>query len=159
MREWLTRFVHPLGHVVSWLAQVDCESRSALAYLYLRWSTRSSCPLLPEHACALVGPSGLEPPTSCLSGTRSNHLSYEPVSIRDRTLCGLFSSFWWRWWDSNPWPPACRAGALPTELHPLGLVPSISSFLMSLEAPSKLNNNPFLNSYQRIRVSMRCSSP
>ena len=31
----------------------------------------------------LVGPSGLEPPTSCLSGTRSNHLSYEP----------LFSSF------------------------------------------------------------------
>ena len=24
----------------------------------------------------------------------------------------------WRWWDSNPWPPACRAGALPTELHP-----------------------------------------
>ena len=28
---------------------------------------------------SLVGPSGLEPPTSCLSGTRSNHLSYEPV--------------------------------------------------------------------------------
>ena len=27
----------------------------------------------------LVGPSGLEPPTSCLSGTRSNHLSYEPL--------------------------------------------------------------------------------
>ena len=30
-----------------------------------------------------------------------------------RTLCP-----WWRWWDSNPWPPACRAGALPAELHP-----------------------------------------
>ena len=28
---------------------------------------------------ALVGPSGLEPPTSCLSGTRSNLLSYEPM--------------------------------------------------------------------------------
>ena len=29
---------------------------------------------------------------------------------------------WWRWWESNPWPPACRAGALPAELHPhLGL--------------------------------------
>ena len=27
----------------------------------------------------LVGPSGLEPPTSCLSGTRSNLLSYEPM--------------------------------------------------------------------------------
>ena len=25
---------------------------------------------------------------------------------------------WWRWWGSNPWPPACRAGALPAELHP-----------------------------------------
>ena len=27
----------------------------------------------------LVGSSGLEPPTSCLSGTRSNLLSYEPI--------------------------------------------------------------------------------
>ena len=27
----------------------------------------------------LVGPSGLEPPTSRLSGARSNHLSYEPI--------------------------------------------------------------------------------
>ena len=24
----------------------------------------------------------------------------------------------WRWGDSNSWPPACKAGALPTELHP-----------------------------------------
>ena len=31
-----------------------------------------------SDAC-LVGPSGLEPPTSCLSGTRSNLLSYEPL--------------------------------------------------------------------------------
>ena len=51
----------------------------------------------------LVGLDGLEPSTSRLSGARSNHLSYRP---------------WWRWWDSNPWPPACRAGALPAELHP-----------------------------------------
>ena len=29
----------------------------------------------------LVGPSGLEPPTSCLSGTRSNLLSYEPIRL------------------------------------------------------------------------------
>ena len=28
-----------------------------------------------------MGSSGLEPPTSCLSGTRSNHLSYEPIVI------------------------------------------------------------------------------
>ena len=25
----------------------------------------------------------------------------------------------WRRWDSNPRPPACKAGALPAELHPL----------------------------------------
>ena len=82
----------------------------------------------------LVGPSGLEPPTSCLSGTRSNHLSYEPVfkCRMQNAECRmqsaeLFASLgfllspllrWWRWWDSNPWPPACRAGALPAELHP-----------------------------------------
>ena len=34
-----------------------------------------------------------------------------------------FESIEWRWGDSNPWPPACKAGALPTELHPhIGLV-------------------------------------
>ena len=31
------------------------------------------------YLTSLVGPSGLEPPTSCLSGTRSNLLSYEPM--------------------------------------------------------------------------------
>ena len=25
---------------------------------------------------------------------------------------------WWRLRESNPWPPACGAGALPTELNP-----------------------------------------
>ncbi len=33
------------------------------------------------HKKALVGSSGLEPPTSRLSGARSNHLSYEPVPV------------------------------------------------------------------------------
>ena len=72
-----------------------------------------------------MGSSGLEPPTSCLSGTRSNHLSYEPVGL------GVFHRGW-RWWDSNPWPPACRAGALPTELHPHVVSTPFSSLSMSL---------------------------
>ena len=38
--------------------------------------------------CLLVGPSGLEPPTSCLSGTRSNLLSYEPMWLVS-DLCHL----------------------------------------------------------------------
>ena len=86
----------------------------------------------------LVGSSGLEPPTSRLSGARSNHLSYEPMlvfgvsrSSHPYCLLDLFHTMpclssisavgtadWWRWWESNPWPPACRAGALPAELHP-----------------------------------------
>ena len=36
-------------------------------------------------APAVVGSSGLEPPTSRLSGVRSNHLSYEPMSV---AVCG-----------------------------------------------------------------------
>ena len=35
-----------------------------------------------QICCAnLVGLSGLEPPTSPLSGVRSNHLSYKPVEV------------------------------------------------------------------------------
>ena len=32
--------------------------------------------------------------------------------------CGMNGSFWWRCTGSNRGPPACKAGALPTELHP-----------------------------------------
>ena len=42
----------------------------------------------------VVGLGGLEPPTSRLSGVRSNHLSYEPVSggdKRDRTADPLLA--------------------------------------------------------------------
>ena len=58
-----------------------------------------------KHACALlslfelclvllVGPSGLEPPTSCLSGTRSNLLSYEPMwLVSDFFLTWLLMGF------------------------------------------------------------------
>ena len=56
----------------------------------------------------------------------------------------LSTSFvtWWRWWDSNPWPPACRAGALPAELHPhicygILLSPFLEAFLL-LVGPSGL---------------------
>ena len=39
-----------------------------------------SSPSLGCRHCRLVGSSGLEPPTSRLSGARSNQLSYEPIS-------------------------------------------------------------------------------
>ena len=56
----------------------------------------------------LVGLGGLEPPTSPLSGVRSNHLSYRPKSRPQ----------WWSLSGSNRRPPACKAGALPAELRP-----------------------------------------
>ena len=100
-----------------------------------------------SRVLSLVGPSGLEPPTSCLSGTRSNLLSYEPMwLVSDFRHLNFFASpfrkaslltflleesKWWRWRDSNPWPPACRAGALPAELHPHGL--DLLSFRFSEE--------------------------
>ena len=34
-----------------------------------------------------MGLGGLEPPTSPLSGVRSNHLSYRPVLVRDLIVC------------------------------------------------------------------------
>ena len=56
-----TFFLHTL--VFCWVA---------LTFLFLRYYWRGS---------RLVGSSGLEPPTSRLSGVRSNHLSYEPIFL------------------------------------------------------------------------------
>ena len=57
--------------------------------------------------------------------------SWSGVSGRDGDGCGggclshkkrppkwTVSLFWWSWSDSNWRPPACKAGALPTELQP-----------------------------------------
>ena len=117
---------------------------------------------------SVVGSSGLEPPTSRLSGARSNHLSYEPIKLF-RCISSLsplffiltkwivksekwiseipFGNFWWRWWDSNPWPPACRAGALPTELHPhSGVLPVTENWTTNFEA-LRLHRAPFTRNF------------
>ena len=70
-----------------------------------------------------MGLSGLEPPTSRLSGVRSNRLSYKPFFFLPGTPQFSFFLPWlcasWRLRDSNSRPPACKAGALPAELSPL----------------------------------------
>ena len=48
---------------------------------------------------------------------------HSQASIRiNSPICFCMHPLWlvasWRWRDSNSWPPACKAGALPTELHP-----------------------------------------
>ena len=64
------------------------------------------------------------------------------------SLCMKFSRYilnsfavQWRRWDSNSWPPACKAGALPTELHPHWLSPLFkkafaSSFFLIRQPPA-----------------------
>ncbi len=59
----------------------------------------------------MVGPGGLEPPTSSLSGMRSSQLSYGPEL-----------PLWWSWSGSNRRPPECKSGALPAELQPLKIL-------------------------------------
>ena len=44
--------------------------------------------------------------------------SFNPHSQRKCFMTRTGFSSEWRWRDSNSWPPACKAGALPTELHP-----------------------------------------
>ena len=68
-----------------------------------------SWPLTSELLGFLVGPDGIEPSTSPLSGVRSSHLSYGPKS----------GQLWWSWSGSNRRPPECKSGALPAELQPL----------------------------------------
>ena len=52
----------------------------------------------------------------------SSKLLYQSAFISNAFGSGQLHSFMflteWRWRDSNSWPPACKAGALPTELHP-----------------------------------------
>ena len=87
-------------------------------------------PFCAENAAGLVGVPGVEPGTSSLSGTRSNQLSYTPAPPQPpaRPL-----SRWWRQPGSNRRHPACKAGALPTELCPRGT--SISTLAQALFGP------------------------
>ena len=67
--------------------------------------------------------------------------------------------FWWRWWDSNPWPPACRAGALPAELHPHFIGFCFFTFLFqSLEWISPLHDRVSIELSSRT-VSRKVFSP
>jgi hypothetical protein len=77
-----------------------------------------------------VGLGGLEPPTSPLSGVRSNHLSYRPEVSCLR---------WWSLSGSNRRPPACKAGALPAELKPQRFKPKTRDAPLGDLSPGTLN--------------------
>ena len=125
--------------------------------------------------CRLVGLSGLEPPTSRLSGARSNLLSYKPISDRvsrdsfpPTSLCPTFASVTLAGCLPLPlniaddWVPALPAGGddgIRTHdpllagqvLSQLSYTP-VFSLSHPRETPSKLNNDPtYFNSYRNRR--------
>ena len=53
---------------------------------FVAYTSYKRAPCLFVLRTPLVGSSGLEPPTSRLSGARSNHLSYEPILVEIRRL-------------------------------------------------------------------------
>ena len=80
----------------------------------------------------LVGSSGLEPPTSRLSGVRSNHLSYEPILVEINGIEPLTPCLQSRCSPSWAIPPRFCVQALPFAFEDL-----------FFKRPSKLNNiNP-----------------
>ena len=98
----------------------------------------------------LVGTSGFEPPTSRLSGVRSNHLSYAPMFL------GLFTCY-----PHNPFPGSCggdEEDRTPDPLRARQMLSQLSytpkSLLReSLSEPSKLNNILLRPSTPRIQES------
>ena len=106
--------------------------------------------IIPSLLKRLVGTSGLEPPTSRLSGVRSNHLSYAPMFL------GLFTCY-----PHNPFPGSCggdEEDRTPDPLRARQMLSQLSytpkSLLReSLSEPSKLNNILLRPSTPRIQES------
>ena len=76
-------------HRCSFLAACGGVSSSCSRFCIAGYKDGEMPPVQP-----VVGSSGLEPPTSRLSGVRSNHLSYEPIfggDKRDRTADPLLA--------------------------------------------------------------------
>ena len=81
-----------------------------------------NCPGRAAQAAHLVGRGGLEPPTSRLSGVRSNHLSYRPTC---RSGCAGQN-------DPGDRSEACAEGASPRVTQPKSLVEPIGIEPMTL---------------------------
>ena len=79
---------------------------------------------------------------SCSISVQTSPSGFEvPVLRCTSPILGVGTADWWRWWGSNPWPPACRAGALPAELHPhIHRLSFLSKIISDLR---KLNNKSF----------------
>ena len=125
--------VHPLATPASPLSFVSCFFPSALtADIYVPFREHIYQPSTLSTLPVLVGPSGLEPPTSRLSVVRSNQLSYGPSS--SRTSLSLAT------------PQAARLARFVA--HPLQLKPASLGFVLVTEVIlfSRYNGLRFLAS-------------
>ena len=66
-----------------------CPLLSVRFYSIILYSVFNEHFLPRDCSLEVVGSSGLEPPTSRLSGARSNHLSYEPIKLNSVYLFTL----------------------------------------------------------------------
>ena len=108
LRAYILVFIMPVNIQLSKISIASAISLNEFGFVL----THCRClPLL----VGVVGPDGIEPSTSPLSGVRSSHLSYGPSGQT------LPSQHWWSWSGSNRRPPECKSGALPAELQPLFL--------------------------------------
>ena len=98
--------------IYRWWAQVDSNHRPR-AYQARALTTWAMSP------CKFFGVSRFLSPVCPSSSLVSPHTSFSRYLFAlGLSMLAGGPSAWWRWWESNPWPPACRAGALPAELHP-----------------------------------------
>ena len=78
----LIKSVRVLNSFPIQFSMINRRSEPALSSIFIGLLSYSKLPLNPlkdRLKSKLVGSSGLEPPTSRLSGARSNHLSYAPM--------------------------------------------------------------------------------
>ena len=101
-----------LRTLVRWLAQVDSNHRPRAYQARALTTWAMSHHFFGEPPMAYFR---VRSPLSLLFSRQYSHSFKDPW---DFSLWLRIRMRWWRWWDSNPWPPACRAGALPAELHP-----------------------------------------
>ena len=64
--------------------------------------------------------------TKLSQSTSKNPLIKNKASLMLNSMSVISTIIWWRWQDSNPLPTACKAAALPAELHPQSTSSSVT---------------------------------
>ena len=91
------KFLLELTSIVSFRTGWHNVDRRPLVFSHSSPTFTFCFPFVCDSFWSLVGTSGLEPPTSRLSGARSNHLSYAPLWLSVAfSFCASRFRDWWR---------------------------------------------------------------